>query len=175
LRAPLILAGLGFLVGAIAVWRFSFHRAVLALALMMVCFLHASRMALVVFDPYLSSRPLAEALRRAPEGTLIVDGPYYPFSSVFFYANRTALLLNGRTNNLEYGSYAPGAPSVFINDAKFMQLWSSAGRYYVVADGTQLSRLRSLVGSAHLLPVAASGGKFLFANNLASGDKADTL
>ena len=34
---------------------------------MMVLFLHASRMALVVFDPYLSSRPLAEALLRAPE------------------------------------------------------------------------------------------------------------
>ncbi len=183
LRAPLILAGLGFLAGAIGVWRFSFHRAVLALALMMVCFLHASRMALVVFDPYLSSRPLAEALRKAPGGTLIVDGPYYSFSSVFFYANRTALLLNGRVNNLEYGSYAPGAPDVFIDDAKFIQLWSSSDRYYLVADDTQLPRLRSLVGSADLLPVAASGGKFLFTNNLAgqashslvAGDKTKTL
>src|SRR6202035_6061731 len=42
LRAPLALAGLGFLAGAIGVWRLSFHRAVLALALMMICFLHAS-------------------------------------------------------------------------------------------------------------------------------------
>src|SRR5437764_8923673 len=85
LRAPLMVAGLGFLVAAIGVWRFSFHRAVLAVALMMVLFLHASRMPLVVFDPYLSSRPLAEALSRAPQGGLIVDGPYYSFSSVFFY------------------------------------------------------------------------------------------
>ena len=169
--------------GAIAVWRFSFHRAVLALALMMVLFLHASRMALVVFDPYLSSRPLAEALSRAPRGELIVDGPYYSFSSVFFYANRTALLLNGRVNNLEYGSYAPGAPDVFIDDVKFVQLWSSPARYYLVADETQLSRLRALVGITRLVPVAASGGKFLFTNTLArealprsgAGDRTEAL
>lgn len=165
LRAPLAVAGLGFLVGAIGIWRLSFHRAVMAVALMMVCFMHASLMALIVFDPYLSSRPLAEALRRAPEGALIIDGPYYSFSSVFFYANRKAFLLNGRTNNLEYGSYAPGAPAVFIDDDTFTRLWSSSARYYLLADGTQLSRLSSLAGHAKLLPVAASGGKFLFTNN----------
>lgn len=167
LRASLVVAGLGLLAGAVGVWRFSFHRAVLAIAMMMVLFLHASRMALVVFDPYLSSRPLAEALSQAPKGELIVDGPYYSFSSVFFYANRNALLLNGRSNNLEYGSYAPGAPDVFIDDARFTQLWSSPVLYYLVTDATQLSRLRTLVGSARLVPVAASGGKFLFTNTLA--------
>ncbi|HWZ45057.1 MAG TPA: glycosyltransferase family 39 protein [Candidatus Saccharimonadales bacterium] len=183
LRAPLVVAGLGFFIGVIGVWRLSFHRAALAVALMMVCFMHASRMALVVFDPYLSSRPLAEALRLAPQGTLIVDGPYYPFSSVFFYANRQALLLNGRVNNLEYGSYAPGAPAVFIDDPTFTRLWSSSTHYYLLADGHQLSRLSSLAGNAKLLPVAASGGKFLFTNNniavLAGnsrpGDKGHTL
>ena len=42
---------------------------------MMVLFVHAARLALVVFDPYLASRPLAEALNRAPRGTLILDNP----------------------------------------------------------------------------------------------------
>jgi 4-amino-4-deoxy-L-arabinose transferase-like glycosyltransferase len=183
LRAPLVVAGFGFLVGAISVWRLSFHRAVMALVLMMVCFIHASRMALVVFDPYLSSRPLADALYHAPQGTLIVDGAYYPFSSIFFYANRDALLLNGRINNLEYGSYAPGAPAVFIDDARFTQLWSSSARYYLLADGTQLARLGPLMGNTTLRPVASSGGKFLFTNNPAGtpstapvpGDKEHTL
>ncbi|HEV2988943.1 MAG TPA: glycosyltransferase family 39 protein [Candidatus Angelobacter sp.] len=170
LRAPLIVAGLGFLVGVIGVWRFSFHRAVVAIALMMILFFHASRMALVVFDPYLSSRPLAKALRDAPQGELIVDGAYYSFSSIFFYTNRNALLLNGRVNNLEYGSYAPGAPEIFLDDARFTQLWQSPGRYYLVTDETQLSRLRALVGSDRLMRVAASGGKFLFTNTL-GGDR----
>jgi 4-amino-4-deoxy-L-arabinose transferase-like glycosyltransferase len=163
LRTPLMLAGVAFLVGAAGGWL-SGRRAFLALAAMMVLFLHASRMALVVFDPYLSSRPLAEALLHAPAGELIVDGAYYPFSSVLFYSNKEALLLNGRVNNLEYGSYAPGAPPVFMNDAEFMRVWSGTIRYYLVADRSGLARLSALVGPARLHEIAESGGKFLFTN-----------
>jgi 4-amino-4-deoxy-L-arabinose transferase-like glycosyltransferase len=164
LRGPLVLAGVAFLVGAAGAWLKG-RRAFLALAVMMVLFLHASRMALVVFDPYLSSRPLAEALLHAPAGQLIVDGAYYPFSSVIFYSNKTALLLNGRVNNLEYGSYAPGAPHVFIQDAEFVEDWGKM-RCYLVADHSGVARLRALVGPDRFHPVAESGGKFLFTNGL---------
>jgi 4-amino-4-deoxy-L-arabinose transferase-like glycosyltransferase len=171
LRAPLIIAGIAFLVGAAGGWLRG-RRAFIALAAMMVLFLHASRMALVVFDPYLSSRPIAEALLRAPAGQLIVDGAYYPFSSIMFYSNKGALLLNGRVNNLEYGSYAPNSPSVFINDAAFTRLWSGTIRYYLVTDSSGLARLSALAGSARFHQVAESGGKFLFTNGL-SGETAD--
>ncbi|HEV7551906.1 MAG TPA: phospholipid carrier-dependent glycosyltransferase, partial [Candidatus Angelobacter sp.] len=171
LRAPLMLAGVAFVIGAAGGWLRG-RKAIFALAAMMVLFLHASRMALVVFDPYLSSRPLAQALLRAPAGQLIVDGAYYPFSSVFFYANKNGLLLNGRVNNLEYGSYAPGSPPVFINDAEFMRVWSGTIRYYLVADRSGVARLSALVGSARLHQIAESGGKFLFTNGL-SGATAD--
>ena len=56
------MAGIAFLIGAVGAWRCSF----LAMAAMMVLFLNAARLALVVFDPYLSSRPLAEALTQGP-------------------------------------------------------------------------------------------------------------
>jgi len=101
---------------------------------------------------------------RAPEGRLIVDDQYYAFSSVFFYTNRRALLLNGRVNNLEYGSYAPGAPQVFIDDGQFQKSWNSGERFYLVAAGTALSRLERLVGRPALREVAAAGGKVLFTN-----------
>ncbi|HWF05452.1 MAG TPA: glycosyltransferase family 39 protein, partial [Candidatus Angelobacter sp.] len=164
LRAPLILAGIAFLVGAVGAW-FKGRRAFIALALMMVLFLHASRMALVTFDPYLSSRPLANALLHAPEGQLIVDGAYYPFSSVIFYSNKSALLLNGRMNNLEYGSYAPGSPPVFIDDAAFVKDWSKM-RCYLVTDRNGIARLSALVGADRLHQVIESGGKYLFTNGL---------
>jgi 4-amino-4-deoxy-L-arabinose transferase-like glycosyltransferase len=167
LREPLALAGLAFLLGTIAAWRYAGKRAVrtfVLIALMMVIFLHAARMAMVVFDPYMSSRPLARALLRAPAGKLIVDDQYYAFSSVFFYTNRTALLLNGRVNNLEYGSYAPGAPHVFINDEDFQKLWRTEQRYYLVADHHQLSRFEKLVGRADLYVVAKRGGKLVLTN-----------
>jgi 4-amino-4-deoxy-L-arabinose transferase-like glycosyltransferase len=170
LRTPLLLAGVAFLAGAAGAWLKG-RRAFVAFAVMMVLLLHASRMALVVFDPYLSSRPLAEALNHEPDGRLIVDGAYYPFSSVLFYSNKNALLLNGRVNNLEYGSYAPGSPQVFIDDAEFVRVWGTI-RCYLVADRNGLARLSALVGPARLHQVAESGGKFLFTNGL-SGATAD--
>ncbi|HMD48652.1 MAG TPA: hypothetical protein VKG79_06130, partial [Bryobacteraceae bacterium] len=96
---------------------------------------------------------------------LIVDHHYYTFSSMFFYTNRTALLLNGRFNNLVYGSYAPGAPDVFIDDAKFRRLWASGDRYYIVAADTAMPRLEGLAGKEQLHRIAASGGKVLLANH----------
>ncbi len=164
LRTPLAFAGAALATGAIGAWMLKGRRAALALAGMMVLFAHAARLALVAFDPYLSSRPLAEALARAPEGRWIADDQYYTFSSVFFYANRRALLLNGRVNNLEYGSYAPGAPDVFIDDQEFRRLWGGSERFYLTASWTALPRLEALVGRASLREVASAGGKHLFTN-----------
>jgi 4-amino-4-deoxy-L-arabinose transferase-like glycosyltransferase len=167
LRLPLMVALIACLFGAAGGWLWRNGRALLALTAMMLLFVHAARLALVVFDPYLSSRPLAEALREAPLGRLIVDDQYYAFSSIFFYANAntTALLLNGRVNNLEYGSNAPGAPAVFLADADVPPLWSSSDRYYLVLATPALPRVRTLVGEESLRLVKASGGKFLFTNH----------
>jgi 4-amino-4-deoxy-L-arabinose transferase-like glycosyltransferase len=164
LRAPLALAGLAFLCGAGVLICRGLPRGLLAMALMMALFLHAARLAMVAFDPYLSSRPLAEALRRAPAGRLIVDNQYYAFSSIFFYASRRALLLNGRVNNLEYGSYAPGAPAVFIRDADFVRLWGAPERYYLAIENPAIPRVERLVGRDGLRKVAEAGGKSLFTN-----------
>jgi len=101
----------------------------------------------------------------APDGTLIVDDQYYTFSSVFFYSNRRALLLNGRVNNLEYGSYAPDAPkNVFIDDRDLVRLWGSPERYYLVAEGPRMPKLANLLGNS-LIHVKQAGGKYLITNH----------
>jgi hypothetical protein len=170
LGLPLAVAGVAFAIGATGSfvrWRWKGKSAcpTLALTAMMVLFFHAARLALVVFDPYMASRPLAEALMKAPPGQLIVDDQYYTFSSVFFYTNRTALLLNGRVNNLVYGSYAPNAPqNVFIDDQDLQKLWPQPQRFYLLAEGPQIPRLEKLVGKEALHTVAASGGKMLVTN-----------
>jgi 4-amino-4-deoxy-L-arabinose transferase-like glycosyltransferase len=165
LRLPLLLAAIAFCAGALATWRLSGQGPLLAAALMMVLFLHAARVAMAVFDPFMSSRPLAEAILKSPEGTLIVDHHYYTFSSIFFYTNRTALLRNGRFNNLEYGAYAPGVPDVFIDDSQFKNLWLKPERSYIVAKQDVVPQLQSLVGAPELNLVAASGGKVVLTNH----------
>lgn len=165
LRAPLILAGTAFLIGAFSAWR----NKIAGIVLMMVLFFHAARLALVAFDPYLSSRPLAEALNRAPRGKLILDDQYYTFSSVVFYAEayhgQRVLLLNGRVDNLSYGSYAPDAPQdVFIDDSGFRARWLSPELYYICVEKPQVERLEKLVGRTALDTLVESGGKFVFTN-----------
>jgi len=165
LRVPLAVAGIAFLIGAVGCLRAVGQRAFLAAALMMVLFFHAARLAMVVFDPYLSSRPLTKALMEAPAGKLITQGFYYQFSSVFFYTNRTGLLLADRRANLEYGSFAPGAPRVFIDDAQFKDLWLAPDRCYFLTFESDLPRYEALVGSSQLQRVMLSGGKVLLTNH----------
>ncbi len=165
LRGPLLVAAVAFLVGAVGTFRAAGQPAYLATVLMAVLFFQASRIAMAAFDPFLSSHPLAEALNRAPEGKLIVDHHYYTFSSIFFYTNRDALLLNGRFNNLVYGSYAPGAPNVFPDDAQWKTLWLQPDRYYLVITEHAAERLAKLVDPSLLITVSRSGGKLLLTNH----------
>jgi 4-amino-4-deoxy-L-arabinose transferase-like glycosyltransferase len=169
LRLPLLVAAIAFLAGAAGTIRTSLRsggqRAFLAVTLMAVLFFQAARIAMAAFDPFLSSRPLVESLLRSPSGKLIVDHHYYWFSSVFFYTNRDALLLNGRFNNLVYGSYAPGAPNVFIDDAQWKTLWQQPERYYLVIRQESAERLKTLVDPKQLTIVAQSGGKLLLTNH----------
>jgi hypothetical protein len=171
LRPPLLVAAMAFCLGALATWKFSGQRTFLAAAVMMILFFHAARMAMAVFDPFMSSRPLAEAIMKSPPGTLVIDHHYYTFSSIFFYTNRTALLRNGRFYNLEYGAYAPGAPDVFIDDAQFKDLWLKPERSYIVAKENVVPQLESLVGGGNLNLVAASGGKVVLTNHPIAGSQ----
>lgn len=165
LRMPLVLAAIACAVGALGAFALRRNFRILTVAAAMLIFFHAARLAMVTFDPYLSSRVLAEKLLQEPKGNIIIDGAYYPFSALLYYSGQNALLLNGRFNNLEYGSYAPGAPHVFIDDAEFHKLWSSPMRYYFATDGTQLDALKKRAGSEEFYQVASSGGKFLFTNH----------
>jgi hypothetical protein len=165
LRLPLFVAGIAFLVGMFGSVRWTGQKAFLASALMMVIFFQAARLALVDFDPFMSSRSLAESLLRSPQGELIVEGHYYPFSSVFFYTNRSGLLLNGKKNNLEYGSNAPGVADVFIDDSEFKSRWLRPERYYFITNESDLSRFEELLGDSNLNVVTASGGKVLLTNH----------
>ena len=164
LRLPLALAVLAFLIGAIGNLWWKGQRAFLATAFMMVVFFHAARLAMVAFDPFLSTKPLADVILRSPPGKLISAYPYYEFSSVWFYTNRAPLIWNGRYNNLEYGSYAPGAPDIFIDDARVRSLWLASDRYYLVAEDDQLPRI-STVLAEQLNPVGHSGGKIVLTNH----------
>jgi hypothetical protein len=136
-------------------------------------FFHAARLALVVFDPFLSSRPIADKLRDMPPGKLILDHHYYTYSSVVFYTGLDPFLLNGKFNNLEYGAAAPGVPDVFLTDAQFAVLWTSKERCYLVGSEKAVQRLRDLIGAREFETILESGGKLLVTNRTSAFRDAD--
>ncbi len=176
LRLPLALAAVAFLVGAAGTVRLRGRRAFLAAALMMVIFYQAARLAMVTFDPYLSSRPLANAILQSPPGRIIVNTQYWLLSSIPYYTNRPELMLNGRWQNLEYGSNAAGSPPVFIDDAEFRRLWLRPERVYLVTKETNIPPLEQVVGRETLYVVARSGGKLVYTNSpVTAGPRAPAL
>jgi hypothetical protein len=166
LKLPLALAAADFGLAAIGLWmsRKSVVRAVSVLTATMIVFFAAAHIAMVRFDNYLGSYPLAQKMEQSAPGQLIECDTYYAFSSVFFYTNRPALLLNGRYVNLEYGSNAPDAPKVFIDDAGFAERWNSTNRYYLLAYGDDLPNLQALAGKDNLHVVAENSGNYLLSN-----------
>ncbi len=163
LRGPLALALVAFAIGAFGGWALSRHQALVALGCAAVLLFHAAHWAMKAFDPYLSSREIAEAYLDEAPGTIVLDHEYYAFSSVPFYTNRQVLLLNGRKNNIEYGSNAPGAPDVFLDDAGLEALWTVSGRAYLVTYSRDRQRFEELLGGERLRTVVESGGKMLIA------------
>jgi 4-amino-4-deoxy-L-arabinose transferase-like glycosyltransferase len=166
LRAPLAIAGFALLLGSIGTIAARGTRAYLAATLMMVIFFQGAHLAMVRFDPLLSSHGMAKVILQSAPGQIIVDHHYYTFSSIAFYTGHTELLLNGRWNNLEYGSNAGNRPDVFIDDRKLHELWFQPQRYYLVAKADQLDRFNSLLGRNNFQIIDASGGKVLMTNSL---------
>src|SRR6185369_11843969 len=98
-----------------------------------------------------------------PPGDLVEGDAYYAFSATFFYTNQKALLWNGRSANLEYGSYAPDAKRVFISDTELKMLWDRSHRTYLLAYGIDMPRLDNLFEGRYKI-VATSGGNYLLSN-----------
>ena len=162
LKLPLAIAAVAMAIGFAALTLLRHKpKQIAGVAIAMIVFFQAARVALIRFDHYLGSYALARALEQAPPGQLIEADAYYAFSSVFFYTNRTALLLNGRRDNLEYGSYAPGSPQIFIDDEKFKALWRQPTRWYLLAYGSDLPHLAQ-TGKLHI--VARNADNYLLTN-----------
>ncbi len=139
-KVPLLLTGIAFALGTIL--NFFLRRANrtfpanLALAGMMVILLFATHQALVIFSPVLSSKKLAQVIdANWKPGAVIEDnGDYEAASSVNFYTHRQLRILNGRCNNIWYGSKFPDSPPIFDDDAAFERLWQSSTRVFLLTD-----------------------------------------
>jgi 4-amino-4-deoxy-L-arabinose transferase-like glycosyltransferase len=168
-RVPLILTGVGFLAGTFFNWllrkKASPLRGNLAICMMMVILFQAVHMALTVFSPVLGSKPLGMAIKKQyqPGDLIVVNGAYSVASSVNFYTGAQLHMLNGRFNDLWYGSLFPDSPPVFEDDPSFAKLWAGPGRvFFVDINATGVGKLKALPEPYY--EVARSGEKRVYSN-----------
>jgi hypothetical protein len=171
LRIPAAAAAVSLSVGTVFAWLLRRRQRALAAslitALTTACFIWAAHLALDAFDPYLSSKSLAVAIRErlAPGDVVVINGEYQGGSSIGFYLPEKVLLLNGRMTGLEFGSYYPDAPPVFIDNAEIARLWQGPKRIFLfVHDDKYTDVVKHLPGDSHR--IAAAGGKAVYSNRL---------
>jgi 4-amino-4-deoxy-L-arabinose transferase-like glycosyltransferase len=174
LRLPAALAAASFLLGLGAAWWLRRKRreqtAAVCLAITMAVFFFAANMALGIFGPYLSSRPLMRKVspQITSADTLALYGEFDALSGVAFYSDRQLLLWNGRYNNLAPGSYYPDAPRIFLTDPEFLALWRGPKRVFLFVPPEHRAAAAERLPTAGTFLLAESGGKAVYANRPAT-------
>jgi 4-amino-4-deoxy-L-arabinose transferase-like glycosyltransferase len=174
LRLPSALAAAALVLGLGAAWwlrrKGSEQSAAICMAITMAAFFFAANMALGVFGPYLSSKPLLGKIlpQITSADTLALYGEFDAMSGVAFYANRQLLLWNGRYNNLAAGSYYADAPHIFLTDPEFLALWQGPKHVLLFVPSEQRAAAAQRLPAAETFLLAESGGKAVYANRAAT-------
>ncbi|HLY99478.1 MAG TPA: glycosyltransferase family 39 protein [Candidatus Angelobacter sp.] len=163
-RVPLLVTGIALAMGSVLNWllRRSGRTFVanLALAAMMVVFLHQAHTGLRIFSPVLSSKVLADAIQKQwrPGDAIEINGDYEAASSINFYTHQQMRILNGRRNNIWYGSMFPDAPAIFDDDESFSRRWHGRERTFL---WTEEDKIPAYVKSSEYCQLAKWGGKLV--------------
>jgi hypothetical protein len=169
LRVPAAGAALSLSIGFVAAYilrrKQRTTQAGLLTAVTVACFIYFAHLALGIFNPYLSSQPLAAAIKRrlAPGDLVVINGEYQGGSSIGFYLPQKVLLLNGRMTGLEFGSRYPDVPPVFIGDSDISQMWSGERRVFLFTHDDAFEKVRSVV-KGEMFRLASAGEKTIYSN-----------
>jgi 4-amino-4-deoxy-L-arabinose transferase-like glycosyltransferase len=182
-KIPLLAAGFAFALGSILNLllrqKSRAFAANMALTLMTMVLLYATHQALVIFSPVLSSKALADAIEShwKPGAVIEDNGDYEAASSVNYYTRHQIRILNGRCNNIWYGSRFPDAPPIFDDDASFEKLWRGDKPVFLLTDAKaspdrkpaeecpQKEHLPDYVVRDKACVLAKWGGKVVIGNN----------
>lgn len=152
LRLPAALAAITLLLGPALAWwmrvRRQHLRATFTTAMTAAIFLVAAHIAFVRFEPMLSSRAMATTIQQlaGPQDMLLLYGDQSYGSSIVFYTQRRAYLVNGRSTSMEWGSDYPDAPHIFLDNAQLLAMWGRGARKFLFVPPDYRSHVEQLLG-----------------------------
>jgi 4-amino-4-deoxy-L-arabinose transferase-like glycosyltransferase len=169
LRLPAVLAAIAFLVGPVTALILHMKKkgmaAAWAIAGFAALFLFAAHIALVRFEPFLSSRALASQVkdRASPHSRFMIHGDQSYGSSWIFYLQQQVYLVDGRTTSMEFGSRYPDAPKIFLNDPDLVAAWGQEKRIFLFAPLRKAQQLEGMLGP-RIFRVAQTSANVVYSN-----------
>ena len=172
LRLPAFLALAAFAIGPAIAWMLRAQRrhlaATTAIALTSAVFLIAAHIAFVRFAPMLSSQDFAESIQQlestgaiSRQNTLLLYGDQAYGSSIPFYLNRPldrpALLVDGRSSSMLFGSTFPDSQRLFLTPAQLLAQWGAGERKLLFVPLERRDDVDRLLGSRQLVLEETSG------------------
>jgi hypothetical protein len=172
LRLPAALALAAFAIGPAVAWILRAQRrhlaATTAIALTSATFLIAAHIALVRFAPMLSSENMAAKIQQleatgaiSRENTLLLYGDQAYGSSIPFYLNRPlnrpALLVDGRSSSMLFGSTFPDAQGLFLTPTQLLASWGTGERKLLFIPIDRRDEADRLLGARQIVLVETSG------------------
>jgi 4-amino-4-deoxy-L-arabinose transferase-like glycosyltransferase len=176
LRLPASLALAAFAIGPAIAWILRARRRHLAatttIALTSAIFLIAAHLAFVRFAPMLSSQDMAARIQQlessgaiSRDNTLLLYGDQSYGSSIPFYLNRPldrpALLVDGRSSSMLFGSTFPDAQSLFLTPAQLLAQWGTGPRKLLFVTLERRDEVDRLLGPRTILLKETSGKALL--------------
>jgi len=187
LRLPAALAAFAFFAGPLAAWRLRRHghsfESTTTVAFTMAVILIAAHIALVRFEPMLSSRAMAETINRLTaepanaNALILLYGDQSEGSSIPFYTQRPASFVHGQHwyfepdpvedpnepfgSSMIWGSDYPDAPHIFLSDEDLLRLWGTGPCHFLFVPGDFHQHVENLLG-ARLYPVQELSDKVLY-------------
>jgi Dolichyl-phosphate-mannose-protein mannosyltransferase len=176
LRLPACIALAAFAIGPTAAWMLRKQRRHLAatttIAITSAVFLIAAHIALVRFAPMLSSQDFAKRIQQleatgaiSRDNTLLLYGDQAYGSSIPFYLNRPlnrpALLVDGRSSSMLFGSTFPDAEGLFLTPAELLAQWGTGSRKILFVPLERRGDADQLLGTRAIL-LQETAGKALF-------------
>jgi len=169
LRLPAGLAAAALLVGPLTALILRLRKRKLAatwtMGIAATVFLVAAQLAFVRFGPFLSSKRLADVIKRQekPGDLVMIYGDESYGSSLLFYLNQRIDLVNGRTTVMWFGSTFPDAPHIFLNDEDLIRDWNGSHRVFLFVPPRELERVKAILPKPRYV-IAESSGKVIYSN-----------
>jgi len=175
LRLPAALAAAAFALGPGTAWwlraRQRHRAATTAVALTAAVFLIAAHIALVRFEPMLSSRDMADRIQEViddnpgdEDAEIYLYGDQSYGSSISFYTGRNTFLVNGRSSSMVWGSTYADAPKIFLNGGDLLARWGTGARKFLFVPMEERDAVDALFATRtdlHTVLLGETSGKAL--------------